>query len=138
MHQSFKAPCTSNLAEEEEDSFEDDDEEEDDTTGDESDIEDNVEVPHPCLNAQRVDNPQLPETVTTLRTPEGSVVYVVGTAHFSESSQQDVTQVRTTCRVDLLGYEFQNIPFCIFNGIFTSGNFTVALLCMLFLTKFVF
>ena len=35
----------------------------------------------------------LPETVTTLRCPNGSVVHIVGTVHFSKESVQDV---RTT------------------------------------------
>lgn len=35
----------------------------------------------------------LPDTVTLLTTPEGSKVYLVGTAHFSESSQNDVSLV---------------------------------------------
>lgn len=39
------------------------------------------------------ENVQLPDTVTKLLTPYRSVVYVVGTAHFSESSQEDVRKV---------------------------------------------
>lgn len=35
----------------------------------------------------------LPDTVTLLTTPEGSKLYLVGTAHFSESSQNDVSLV---------------------------------------------
>ncbi|XP_049532244.1 traB domain-containing protein [Anopheles darlingi] len=35
----------------------------------------------------------LPETVTVLTTPDGAKVYLVGTAHFSESSQRDVSLV---------------------------------------------
>lgn len=35
----------------------------------------------------------LPETVTLLRGPYGSKVYIVGTAHFSEKSQNDVATV---------------------------------------------
>ncbi|XP_058465490.1 traB domain-containing protein [Malaya genurostris] len=35
----------------------------------------------------------LPDTVTLLTTPEGSKVYLVGTAHFSENSQNDVSLV---------------------------------------------
>lgn len=33
---------------------------------------------------------ELPDTVTTLRCPNGSTVYVVGTAHFSRQSAEDV------------------------------------------------
>ncbi|XP_050089255.1 traB domain-containing protein [Anopheles aquasalis] len=35
----------------------------------------------------------LPETVTILTSPDGAKVYLVGTAHFSESSQRDVSLV---------------------------------------------
>ena len=35
----------------------------------------------------------LPDTVTVLEGPNGSKVYLVGTAHFSEKSQLDVSQV---------------------------------------------
>lgn len=35
----------------------------------------------------------LPETVTLLRTPSGVKVYLVGTAHFSRESQDDVAKV---------------------------------------------
>lgn len=35
----------------------------------------------------------LPHTVTKLTTPHGSVVYLVGTAHFSKESQDDVSLV---------------------------------------------
>lgn len=38
-------------------------------------------------------NQHLPDTVTLLTTPEGSKVYLVGTAHFSENSQNDVSLV---------------------------------------------
>lgn len=38
-------------------------------------------------------NQNLPETVTLLKTPSGNNVYLVGTAHFSESSQRDVANV---------------------------------------------
>lgn len=38
-------------------------------------------------------NNNLPETVTLLKTPNGSSVYLIGTAHFSEKSQEDVAFV---------------------------------------------
>lgn len=59
-------------------------------SGEESDVEDNVE-PYPVR--QREENPDLPETCTVLETPQGSKVYVVGTAHFSTESLNDVTRV---------------------------------------------
>lgn len=37
----------------------------------------------------------LPSTVTELDTEDGSKVYVVGTAHFSDSSKKDVVKVNT-------------------------------------------
>lgn len=42
---------------------------------------------------KRQDNPELPDTVTKLVTPTGSRLYLVGTAHFSEKSQKDVSEV---------------------------------------------
>ena len=52
-----------------------------------------VDIPYPGVYVTRDPNPELPETVTSLTTPCGSKVYVVGTAHFSESSQEDVAKV---------------------------------------------
>lgn len=43
---------------------------------------------------ERSENIQLPDTVTKLMTPYRSTVYIVGTAHFSESSQEDVRKVK--------------------------------------------
>ena len=48
------------------------------------------------MNMQRLrrsSSPVLPETVSKLETPEGCKVYLVGTAHFSKESQDDVTKV---------------------------------------------
>ena len=48
------------------------------------------------MNIQRLrrsSSPELPDTVTKLETPEGCKVYVVGTAHFSKESQDDVAKV---------------------------------------------
>ena len=39
---------------------------------------------------QRSSSPELPDTVTKLETADGCKVYLVGTAHFSEESQDDV------------------------------------------------
>lgn len=36
---------------------------------------------------------KFPETVTVLKASNGSVVYLIGTAHFSKESQEDVAQV---------------------------------------------
>ena len=40
--------------------------------------------------AGRLDTPKLPDTVTVLDGPDNGKVYLVGTAHFSKESQQDV------------------------------------------------
>lgn len=46
------------------------------------------------LRAQRrQSSPDLPETVTRLTAPDGSLLYLVGTAHFSDSSKKDVATV---------------------------------------------
>lgn len=37
--------------------------------------------------------PKFPDTVAVLKAPNGSVVYLVGTAHFSVESQEDVAEV---------------------------------------------
>ena len=41
-----------------------------------------------------IDPPGLPKTVTRLTTEYGSLVYVVGTAHFSRESCEDVANVQ--------------------------------------------
>lgn len=46
---------------------------------------------------KRQKRPALPSTVTELGTDDGSKVYVVGTAHFSDSSKKDVVKVNTRC-----------------------------------------
>lgn len=47
-------------------------------------------------------NPELPETVTVLKTQEGSVVYLVGTAHFSLESQEDVAKTIQETQPDVV------------------------------------
>ncbi len=53
-----------------------------------------ADIPYPGVHIQRDPNPELPQTVTALTTENGSKIYIVGTAHFSESSQDDVSKVR--------------------------------------------
>lgn len=48
---------------------------------------------------KRQKRPALPSTVTELDTEDGSKVYVVGTAHFSDSSKKDVVKVNTQCEL---------------------------------------
>jgi len=62
-----------------------------------------TEVLYPSAHMRRRSSEvlsDLPSTVEVLSTDDGCRVYLVGTAHFSESSQQDVTKVCWTC-VDL-------------------------------------
>lgn len=47
----------------------------------------------------------LPETVSLLKTPHGSKVYLVGTAHFSIKSQDDVSLVMRNVKPDVLVLE---------------------------------
>ena len=47
---------------------------------------------------RRRERPSLPRTVTELVAEDGSRVYVVGTAHFSDDSKKDVVKVRTIVR----------------------------------------
>lgn len=47
---------------------------------------------------RRRERPSLPRTVTELVAEDGSRVYVVGTAHFSDDSKKDVAKVRTGAR----------------------------------------
>lgn len=42
---------------------------------------------------RRSSSPDLPDTVTKLETADGCKVYLVGTAHFSKESQDDVAKV---------------------------------------------
>lgn len=75
-------------------------------SGFESDVEDNdeedskeeplVSLSKPVLETTTSSSSslQLPDTVSRLDTPEGSSVFLVGTAHFSKESQDDVANVR--------------------------------------------
>lgn len=55
-------------------------------------------------SVEEFDN-NLPDTVTLLRTPYGSKVYLVGTAHFSEQSQDDVSMVIRNVQPDVIMVE---------------------------------
>lgn len=52
-----------------------------------------MEVLWQVRTQRRQAEPDLPDTVTRLSTPDGSIVYLVGTAHFSDSSKKDVATV---------------------------------------------
>lgn len=66
--------------------------------GAENSIEDSIKsyVSHIQLYDNTADfEKNLPQTVTILTHPSGSKVYLVGTAHFSKQSQDDVSFVRS-------------------------------------------
>ncbi|XP_048355669.1 traB domain-containing protein isoform X1 [Sphaerodactylus townsendi] len=54
---------------------------------------------------KRQKKPSLPSTVTELATEEGSKVYVVGTAHFSDSSKRDVVKTIQEVQPDVVVVE---------------------------------
>ncbi|KAJ8374106.1 hypothetical protein SKAU_G00046860 [Synaphobranchus kaupii] len=54
---------------------------------------------------RRQPSPDLPETVTVLTAPDGSLVYLVGTAHFSDSSKQDVATTIRAVQPDVVVVE---------------------------------
>nr|XP_028601768.1 traB domain-containing protein isoform X1 [Podarcis muralis]XP_028601769.1 traB domain-containing protein isoform X1 [Podarcis muralis] len=54
---------------------------------------------------RRKQKPSLPSTVTELSTEEGSKVYVVGTAHFSDSSKRDVVKTIQEVQPDVVVVE---------------------------------
>ncbi|XP_071817159.1 traB domain-containing protein-like [Apostichopus japonicus] len=54
---------------------------------------------------KRQDNPELPETVSKLVTPSGARVYLIGTAHFSEKSQEDVAKIIQSVQPDVVVLE---------------------------------
>lgn len=82
-------------------------------SGDTNDIDDAVpEETHPTTKREikiydtiEEFEENLPSTVTVLDTPFGSRVYLVGTAHFSEESQDDVSYVIRNVRPDVLMVE---------------------------------
>ncbi|XP_062860834.1 traB domain-containing protein [Trichomycterus rosablanca] len=64
-----------------------------------------VEVLWQMRAKRRQPQPNLPETVTRLSTPDGSVVYLVGTAHFSDSSKNDVATTIRAVQPDVVVVE---------------------------------
>ncbi|XP_039958056.1 traB domain-containing protein [Bactrocera tryoni] len=82
-------------------------------SGDTNDIDDAVpEETHPATKREiklydtiEEFEKNLPSTVTVLDTPFGSRVYLVGTAHFSEESQDDVSYVIRNVRPDVVMVE---------------------------------
>lgn len=56
----------------------------------------------------RRSTPELPSTVTLLNTDDGSKVYLVGTVHFSQESQEDVAQTIRETHPDIVMVELCN------------------------------
>uniref|UniRef100_A0A3B5A130 TraB domain containing n=1 Tax=Stegastes partitus TaxID=144197 RepID=A0A3B5A130_9TELE len=54
---------------------------------------------------RRQTSPELPETVTCLTAPDGSLLYLVGTAHFSDSSKKDVATTIRAVQPDVVVVE---------------------------------
>ncbi len=83
----------------EEEEEESEEEEEDGQDGDDERDESSLLLPH---FGKRVilGEDSLPKTCTVLRTPSGGVVYLVGTAHFSKESNDDVSRVVRASRPD--------------------------------------
>ncbi|XP_070558270.1 traB domain-containing protein-like [Ptychodera flava] len=79
-----------------------DDDNNDNDDGDDEDDEDDDMVAWQRMRRNRQSDPDLPETVTELNTLNGSKVYIVGTAHFSESSQQDVATTIESVQPDVV------------------------------------
>ena len=62
-------------------------------SGDESEIDDDDNDVNSLDSVRHIPKLELPSTVTVLDTEHGSKVYIVGTAHFSLESQEDVAKV---------------------------------------------
>jgi pheromone shutdown protein TraB len=82
-------------------------------SGEESEVDDTEhpeypsEIVYPSARIQRAPGmpPDLPHTVDILTTDDGCQVYLVGTAHFSESSQQDVIKTIQLTQPDVVVVE---------------------------------
>ncbi|XP_013396427.1 traB domain-containing protein isoform X2 [Lingula anatina] len=89
-----------------EDSLEDSGSENDSSGGEESDVEDNFDdMMYPSQRLHRHPVDELPRTVAKLETKDGCMVYVVGTAHFSEESQEDVAKTIHAVQPDIVVLE---------------------------------
>ena len=55
----------------------------------------------------RPENPELSSNVTLLNTDNGSKLYLIGTAHFSKESQEEVRKVKIILRLPLC------VDFCV-------------------------
>lgn len=73
-------------------------------SGDESDLDDNPELAS-AEPLTRLAKSELPDTVTILDAENGAKVYIVGTAHFSKNSQDDVAKTIELTQPDVVVVE---------------------------------
>lgn len=64
-----------------------------------------VELLWQVRSQRRQESPDLPETVSKLTAPDGSILYLVGTAHFSDSSKKDVAMTIRAVQPDVVVVE---------------------------------
>ncbi|CAE1328771.1 TraB domain-containing protein [Acanthosepion pharaonis] len=76
-------------------------------SGDESEIEDDNDV-NSLGSVRHIPKLELPSTVTILDTEHGSKVYIVGTAHFSLESQEDVAKTIQGVKPNIVMVELCN------------------------------
>ena len=71
----------------------DSEEEEDDDEGVEDEEEKEKSFVDQMTQRPNMENPELPSTCTMITTPQGAKVFIVGTAHFSRQSHDDVSTI---------------------------------------------
>lgn len=72
---------------------------------DDDEKEDSLNMSMPSKKSRRMDLKDLPETCTLLTMPNGGRVYLVGTAHFSQESNEDVAKVIQAVQPDIVVLE---------------------------------
>jgi len=83
----------------------DDDEEEEPADDEISSDDDEEDMSMPSKQTRQLDPAHLPETCTVLTTNHGGRVYLVGTAHFSQESNEDVAKVIRAVQPDVVVLE---------------------------------
>ena len=110
MSQNNKSQHSNRVEEEEEEEERtsgDEDEESGEEADDDSDLEDNISsiLEQSGSKRAKVEPHDLPETCTVLKSESGATVYLVGTAHFSEESQEDVAKTIQRVQPDVVMLE---------------------------------
>lgn len=77
-------------------------------SGDESEIDDDDNDVNSLDSVRHIPKLELPMTVTVLETTHGSKVYIVGTAHFSLESQEDVAKTIQGVKPNIVMVELCN------------------------------